>query len=66
MMHGQKKRQIAGFVWIGLVRSAMALLLDALNLEQFKSPHFKNKFSVAGFLCVHILKQIFHAVVVGT
>ena len=44
----------------------MALLLDALNLEQFKSPHFKNKFSVAGFLCVHILKQMFHSVVVGT
>jgi hypothetical protein len=37
-----------------------------LELEKFTSPHFKHEFNVAGFLCVHILKQTFPSVLVGT
>ena len=61
-----KGQYIAYSVWIGLMSSAMTLLVDALNLEEFTSPHLKNEFSVAGILRVHILKQIFPSVVFGT
>jgi len=61
-----KGKYVACSVWIGLMRSTKALLVHALNFEKFTSPHFKNEFSVLGILCVHILKQIFPSVVIGT
>jgi hypothetical protein len=42
------------------MKRAIALLVGALNLENFTSPHFKIKFSVAGILCVHISKEVMY------
>jgi hypothetical protein len=47
-----KGKYIACSLWSGLMRCAMALLVDASNLEKFTSQRYKNEFSVAGILCV--------------
>jgi hypothetical protein len=39
------------------MRSAFALHVDALNLEKFTSPNFKNEFHVAAIVCVNVLKH---------